>query len=102
VQVTNVSGTGQDATIAIHNGGQGPADLTGWTLLVGPSFSVGLIGVVIAPGGTMTLHFGPGVDSATDTYLGLGSGIASSAVDPGTRIVLVGPANQIASVYTIS
>jgi hypothetical protein len=102
VQVTSVSGTGTDGTIAIHNSGQSAANLTGWTLLVGPSFSAGLVDVVVGPGQTITLHLGPGVDSATDTYLGLGSAIASSAFDAGTRIVLVGPANQIASVYTIS
>jgi hypothetical protein len=100
--VTSVSGTGQDITIAIHNSGRSAVNLTGWTLLIGPVFSVGLVDVVVAAGQNMTLHLGPGVDSATDTYLGLGSGVASSAFDPGTRVALVAPGNQVASVYTIS
>jgi hypothetical protein len=100
--VTSVSGAVQDTTVVIHNSGQSAANLTGWTLLIGAAFSVGLVDVVVGPGQTMTLHFGTGVGSATDTYLGLGSGIASSAFDPGTRIVLVAPGNQIASIYTIS
>ena len=102
VQVTNVSVNAQDTTIAIHNNGQSAMNLAGWTLLVGPAFSVGLTDTVVAGGQTMTLHLGPGVDSVTDSYLGLGSAVATSALDPGSRVVLIAPSNQIASVYTIS
>jgi hypothetical protein len=102
VQITNVSGSGQDTTITLHNASPSPVSLEGWTLLFGPAFSAGLSDIVVGGGQTMVVHFGPGVDSTTDTYLGLGSAIATSALDPGTRIALVSPGNQIASVYTVS
>jgi len=61
----------QGEVVAIVNAGSGPVDTTGWTLTdeeithtyTFPSFT-------LASEATVTVHTGPGADSATDPYWG--------------------------------
>jgi hypothetical protein len=102
VQITGVAIAGQDTTVTLHNSSQAQMTLNNWTLLLGAAFYVGLTSVTVGAGQDMTLHFATGIDTPVDTYLGLGTSVVSVALDPGTRVVLVAPGNQIASLYTIS
>jgi hypothetical protein len=102
VQITSVAVAGQDTTITLHNSAATQMALNNWTLLIGPAFYVGLTSVAVGAGQDMTLHFAAGVDTATDTYLGLGTSVVSASLDPGAHVMLVAPGNQIASVYTVS
>jgi hypothetical protein len=102
VQITNVAVAGSDTTITLHNSAPTQMTLNNWTLLIGPAFFVGLTSVSVGAGQNMTLHFAAGVDTPTDTYLGVGTSVVSASLNPGAHVVLVAPGDQIASVYTVS
>jgi hypothetical protein len=102
VQITAVAVAGQNTTVTLHNSSPTQMTLNNWTLLLGAAFYVGLTSITVGAGQDMTLHFATGIDTPMDTYLGLGTSVVSVALNPGTRVVLVAPGNQIASLYTIS
>jgi hypothetical protein len=102
VRVSNVRVDPADTTVTVQNSGSSPMNLRGWTLLMGPNFSVTLGDIGIEAGQTRTLHFSQGTDTPSDVYLGFGSNMAGNSLTSGTRVVLVAPADTIASVYPIS
>jgi hypothetical protein len=102
VKVTNVKVDSSDTTVTLQNSGSSPMNLNGYTLVMGPNFSVTLGDIAMTAGQTRTLHFSQGTDTATDVFLGFGSNVASQSLAPGTRVVLVAPADTIASVYPMS
>jgi hypothetical protein len=102
VHVSNVSVTTADTSISIQNTGATPVNLAGWTLVLGPDMSVALSDITIKPGQTRLLHFSQGTDGENDVYMGFGSTMANASLKPGSRVVLIQPPNQIASVYAVS
>jgi hypothetical protein len=102
VHVTNVSVNDADTIVSIQNTGAAPTTLSGWTLAVGPNMSVQLTDITLKAGQTRQLHFSQGTDTDNDVYLGAGYNVAKASLQPGTRVVLIAPADQIASVYPIS
>jgi hypothetical protein len=101
VHVTNVNVGETDTIVAIQNNGSSPMSLAGWTLVLGPNVSVELSDIALKPGQTRQLHFSNGADTDSDVYLGVGSTAVHSSLQPGARVVLISPPDQIASVYAI-
>ncbi|MBV9327096.1 MAG: lamin tail domain-containing protein [Chloroflexi bacterium] len=100
VHITGVNVTSDDTTIVVQNSGSAPVNLQGWTLLLGPNIPITLQNVQLAPGQTRTLHTAMGTDTDSDVYLNIASvGSIATTFAPGQRAVLVGPDNQIASVF---
>jgi hypothetical protein len=99
VQITNVVIDQTDTQIAIRNSGTSSVNLRNWTLLIGQSVLVTLPDIDLEANQTRTLHLAPGTDTATDVYLGLGSGLVSATLSPGERVVLVSTRDGVASVY---
>jgi hypothetical protein len=102
VRVNNVKVDSADTTVAVQNSGSSAMNLRGYTLLMGPNFSVMLGDIAIEPGQTRTIHLSQGTDTPNDVYLGFGSNVAAGNLTSGTRVVLVAPADTIASVFPIS
>jgi hypothetical protein len=102
VHVSNVSVGTDDTSVAIQNTGAVPISLAGWTLVLGPQMSVVLNDVSIKAGQTRLVHFSQGTDNDTDVYMGFGASVAHSSLQPGARVVLIQPPNQIASMYSVS
>ena len=102
LHVTNVTVDANDTTVAIQNGGSGSMNLGGWTLLMGPDFAMVLSDITINAAQTRMLHFSQGTDTASDVFMGFGSNAARLSLQPGTRVVLIAPPNQIASIYSIT
>jgi hypothetical protein len=102
LHVINVTVDADDTTVAIQNGGSGSMTLGGWTLVMGPDFSMVLSDITINAGQTRTLHFSQGTDTANDAFMGFGSNAARLSLRPGTRVALVAPSDQIASIYSIT
>jgi hypothetical protein len=102
VHVTNVNVSSTDTMVSIQNGGAAPMSLAGWTLVMGPDLSVVLSDVTVKAGQTRQLHFSQGTDTDGDVYIGFGSNVARSSLQPGARVVLISPSDQIASVYPIT
>jgi hypothetical protein len=102
VHVSNVSVTTADTTVSIQNTGASPMNLAGWALVMGPDLSVVLSDITIKAGQTRLLHFSEGTDGENDVYMGFGANIAHSSLQPGSRVILIQPPNQIASVYSVS
>jgi hypothetical protein len=102
VHVTNVNVGATDTIVTIQNGGSAPMSLAGWTLVVGPNLSVELSDITLKPGQTRQLHFSDGTDTDADVYLGFGNVAARASLQPGARVVLISPPDQIASVYSIT
>ncbi len=102
VRVTNVTVAANDTTVMIQNSGAGSMNLAGWTLVMGPDLSVVLSDITVDAGQTRALHFSQGTDTASDVFIGFGSNVARSSLQPGTRVVLIAPADRIASVYPIT
>jgi hypothetical protein len=101
VHVTNVNVGTTDTIVAIQNGGAAPMSLAGWTLVLGPNFSIELSDIGLKAGQTRQLHLSDGTDTESDVYLGFGSGAARTSLQPGSHVVLISPPDQIASVYSI-
>jgi hypothetical protein len=99
VQITNVVIDQTDTQIAIRNSGTSSVNLRNWTLLIGQSVAVTLPDIDLEANQTRTLHLAPGTDTATDVYLGLGSGLVSATLSPGERVVLVSTRDGVASIY---
>jgi hypothetical protein len=97
----NVTVSPVDTTVSIQNSGTTPMSLSGWTLVLGPDASVVLGDISIKAGQTRLLHFSQGTDTDGDVYIGFGSTATQASLKPGTRVVLIGPSDQIASVYPI-
>jgi hypothetical protein len=51
---------------------------------------------------TRMLHFSQGTDTASVVFMGFGSYAARLSLQQGTRVVLIAPPNQIASIYSIA
>jgi hypothetical protein len=102
LHVTNVTVGADDTTVAIPNGGSGSMNLGGWMLVMGPDFSMILGDITINAGHTRTLHFSQSTDTASDVFMGFGSNAAHLSLQPGTRVVLIVPPDQIASIYSIT
>lgn len=102
IHVTNVSVGASDTMVTIQNSGSAPMSLAGWTLLMGPNLSVVLSDVTVKAGQTRQVHFSEGTDTDADVYIGFGSNAARASLQPGARVVLIAPPDQIASVYPIT
>lgn len=102
VHVTNVKVGPTDTMVSIQNSGSAPMTLAGWTLVMGPDLSMVLSDITVKAGQTRQLHFSQGTDTDSDVYVGFGSAVARASLQPGARVVLISPADQIASVYPIS
>jgi hypothetical protein len=100
VHITGVSVASDDTTVVLQNSGSSPVSLQGWTLLLGANIPLTLPPIMLAPGQTRTLHTAAGTTTDSDVFLGVASvgGIAATFA-PGQRAVLVGPNNQVASVF---
>jgi hypothetical protein len=99
VQITNVQVDQTDTRIMIHNSGSNSVSLRNWTLLIGPWVAMTLGDIKLDANQTRTLHLTAGEETATDVYLGLGSGIVSGTFEPGDRVVLVSSGADVASIY---
>jgi hypothetical protein len=102
VHVINVAVSGTDTTVTIQNSGSSPMSLKGWTLVMGPDMSIVLGDINVNAGQARHLHFSEGTDNDSDVYIGFGSTAAHGSLQPGSRVVLIAPPNQIASVYPIT
>jgi hypothetical protein len=102
VHVTNVTVGAADTMVSMQNSGSSQMNLAGWTLVMGPDLSVVLSDITLNPGQTRQLHFSQGTDTDSDVYTGFGSTVAKASLQPGARVVLIAPTDQIASVYPIS
>jgi hypothetical protein len=102
VHVTSVSVSQDDTSVVIQNTGSGSMNLAGWTLVMGPNFSMVLGDITINAGQTRTLHLSQGTDTPSDVYLGFGSSAARGSLQPGSRVVLIAPPDQVASIYSIT
>jgi hypothetical protein len=102
IQVVGVSVGSTDTTVSFQNNGSSPVNLAGWTLVLGPDFSVVLNEMTVKAGQTRQLHFTQGTDTESDVYMGFGSAVAKASLQPGARVVLISPPDQIASVYSVS
>ena len=58
--------------------------------------------IAISGGQTRMLHFSQGTDTASDVFMGFGSNAARLSLQPGTRVVLIAPADRIASIYSVT
>jgi hypothetical protein len=102
VHVTNVNVSPTDTVVALQNSASTSTNLAGWTLVLGSDMSIVLNDVSVSAGQTRQLHFSQGTDTPNDTFIGFGSAAARSSLQPGARVVLIAPQNQIASVYPIT
>jgi hypothetical protein len=103
VHITSVDVTADDTTVGVQNTGSSEVNLQGWTLFLGRNIQLTLPPVTLAPGQMRTIHIGSGPTSDTDVYLNT-AGAAGIAITfaPGQRAVLIGPDNQVASVFGTS
>jgi hypothetical protein len=102
VQIVEVRLDQPDTRVVLRNSGATIADVGGWTMLFTAFGAIIPRNTLVLPGGSVTVHFAPGVSTATDVYLGTGPEVMADSLKPGNRIVLVTPQGQVASVYRIS
>ena len=102
VHVTNVNVGTADTMVSIQNSGAAPVSLAGWTLVMGPNLSLVLGDITVKPGQTRVLHFSQGADTDSDVYIGFGTPVAPASLQPGARVVLIAPPDQIASIFPIT
>lgn len=103
VHITAVNVTADDTTVALQNSGNAEVNLQGWTLFLGRNIQLTLPSMTLAPGQTRTVHIAAGPNSDTDVFLGTaGAGGIAITFAPGQRAVLVGPDDQVASVFGTS
>ncbi len=71
-----------DEYIVLENTGDGPLDMSGWTLSdeAGATYTIP-DGTTLAAGATITIHTGSGTDTETDLYWGSGSPIWNNGGD---------------------
>lgn len=87
IDAVNYDAPGNDTTnpngewIVIRNNGASSVDLRDWQVLNSPAATTSDDSRVIAPGGTVTVYIGSGVDSATEMYWGQASGILANGGD---------------------
>jgi len=100
VHITALTVGDTDTTIVLQNSGSSQVTLDGWTLLLGANIPLSLPPITLAPGQTRTVHTAAGTNTDSDIYLNTASagGIATTFA-PGQRAVLVGPNNEVASVF---
>ena len=86
VGITSVGNVGykEAEIITLENGSEEAVVLTGWVLRDNDGAVYTFPQLTIYPGGSIKLHTGKGVDSATDLYWGL----SSPAWEPGELAVL--------------
>src|SRR5438876_5204964 len=102
LHVINVTVSSDDAIVVIQNGGSAAMNLAGWTLMMGPDFSIVLGDINVNAGQTRALHFSLGTDNSSDVFIGFGSNAARLSLQPGSRVVLIAPPDQVASIYSIT
>jgi hypothetical protein len=99
ISITDVRVSAQDTTVDIRNTGRSSVNLERWTLLLGPNIALSLRPIELGPGQARKLHMSYGADTPQDVYLGGSSGGIALTFSPGQRAVLIGPEDQVASVY---
>jgi hypothetical protein len=102
MRVANVTVSPSDTMIEIQNLGSSSVNLAGWTLLLGPELSLMLGDINVGAGQTRTLHLSQGTDTPSDVYIGVGANVARPNLQPGARVILIAPRDEIASIYSIS
>jgi hypothetical protein len=102
VQLVEATLNQPDTRVVIKNNGTTITDVGGWRMLF-TAFGV-LIprNTLVLPGGSVTIHFAPGVSTATDVYLGTGQEVMAESLKPGNPIVLIDLQNRVASVLRVS
>jgi len=101
LHITDVTVSSDDTTVVIQNGGSGSMNLDGWTLVMGKDFSMVLGDITISAGQSRALHFSQGTDTSRDIFMGFGANAARLSLQPGARVVLIAPPDQIASIFPI-
>jgi hypothetical protein len=102
VQITSATVGAPDTRVVVANRGGTMANVGGYHLLFTGFVATIPRNTLVPPGGQVTVHFAPGVNSATDVYLGTGPEIMAESMKPGGRIVLTTPEWQPASVHVIA
>jgi hypothetical protein len=102
VQIAEARLDQPDTRVVLRNSGPTTANVGGWTMLFTAFGVIVPRNTLVLPGGSVTVHFAPGVSTATDVYLGTGQEVMADSLKPGNRIVLVTPEGQVASVYRVT
>jgi hypothetical protein len=103
VQIISARVSGDDPMIIVKNTSTDQADISGWTLLLGPSPVIlpANPSLLLYPTLTVNLHLSNGGDTSIDVYMGRPSPGVLSSLTSGDKIALVDPHGQVASVYQI-
>ena len=88
VRVTNVNVATQDTTITLQNAGSGVANVSEWSLHVGPASAQLPSTTDIQPGQAVTVHTAAGASDQSNVYLGQAAQAIASQARPGAQITL--------------
>jgi hypothetical protein len=101
VEITGVKLSPTDTTVTIRNTSGAFPDLNGW-LVVGPRLAFPLPrNLMILPGTSLNVHFGPGIDTSTDVYLGTGAQQMAQHLATGDPMGLMNERAELESIYIV-